>query len=247
MDVYRAWGVFQGTEPGGLEELPLDEDSALCTQPPFTPEAAKKSQELLEWITAEYDKVPTERVVLSNPDLPCTVLRLPMVYGPGDYIHRFYQFLKRMDDGRPFILFAENVAAWRTPRGYVKDVAHGIALAATSEPAAGRIYNICETESFSELEWARKIAEATGWKGEFVQLPHEKTPAHLASPQNTAQHMVVSGERIRHELGFREITPQEEAFRRTIEWERVNPPSMIAAPLNYQAEDEALAALKATA
>jgi nucleoside-diphosphate-sugar epimerase len=247
MDVYRAWGLFQGTESGALEQLPLHEDSALRTQPPYAPETAKKNAELLEWVNAEYDKVPAERAVLSIQALPCTVLRLPMVYGPGDYIHRFYPFLKRMDDGRPFILFAEDVAAMRTPRGYVEDVAHGIALATTSEKAAGRVYNICESESFSELEWAKKIAEAVGWKGEFIQLPRDKTPAHLVWPYNTAQHMVVSGERIRQELGYRETTPREEAFRRTIPWERAHPPQNIGAPFNYQAEDDAVAGLKATA
>src|SRR4029077_3157118 len=29
MDVYRAWGVFNNLEPGGLQELPLTEDSEL--------------------------------------------------------------------------------------------------------------------------------------------------------------------------------------------------------------------------
>jgi nucleoside-diphosphate-sugar epimerase len=246
-DVYRAWGVFQRTESGALEQLPLHEDSALRTQPPYPPETAKKSQELLEWINAEYDKVPAERVVLSNPALPCTVLRLPMVYGPGDYIHRFYPYLKRMDDGRPCILFAEDVAALRTPRGYVEDVAHGVALAAMSDQASGRVYNISERESFSELEWATKIAEVVGWKGEFLQLPRDKTPSHLVWPHNTAQHMVVSGERIRQELGYQEVTPWDEAFRRTIPWERAHPPQAIGLPLNYQAEDQAVAALKATA
>jgi nucleoside-diphosphate-sugar epimerase len=247
MDAYRAWGVFHGLEPGGLEPLPVHEDSALRTQPTFTAEAAKKSHEIIDWITAEYDKVPTERVVMGNPDLPCTVLRLPMVYGPGDYIHRFYQFLKRMDDGRPFILFAEDVAAWRTPRGYVEDVAQGIALATTSTQAAGRIYNIGETECFSELEWARKIAAATGWKGEFIQLPRDKTPAHLVWPYNMAQHQVVSCDRIRQELGYRETIPRDEAFQRTILWERAHPPQNIGAPFNYQAEDEAVSSLRATA
>jgi nucleoside-diphosphate-sugar epimerase len=246
-DAYRAWGVFYGTEPGGLEPLPLREDSALRTQPPYSPEAAKKAHELLEWVDAEYDKVPTERVVLSSPDLPCTVLRLPMVYGPGDYIHRFYQFLKRMHDGRPFILFADDVAAMRTPRGYVEDVANGIALAASLDHAAGRVYNIGEEECFSELEWARKIAAAVGWKGEFIQLPREKTPAHLVWPYNTAQHMVVSSERIRRELGYCEITPQKDAFENTILWERAHPPQKNAAPLNYEAEDEAVGCWRATA
>jgi nucleoside-diphosphate-sugar epimerase len=247
MDTYRAWGVFYRLEPGELEPLPVSEDSALRTKPPYPPEVLKKAQQMVSWADAEYDKVPVERVILGDRNLPGTVLRLPMIYGPGDYAHRFHQFLKRMDDGRPFILFAEDVAAVRTPRGYVEDVAAGIALAATSERAAGRIYNIAEPESFSELEWARKIAAATGWRGEFILLPREKTPPHLAWPYNTAQHLVVSSERIRGELGYREVAPREEAFQHTISWERANPPQHPIAQFNYEAEDDAVADLRASA
>lgn len=50
----------------------------------------------------EYDKILVERVVLGNSDLPVTVLRLPMVFGPGARDaaqRRFFPYLKRMDDG----------------------------------------------------------------------------------------------------------------------------------------------------
>src|SRR5262249_25729193 len=90
MDVYRAWGVFYGLEPGGLQPLPLTEDSELRTKPPYPQEVIKKTQQMISWIDAEYDKVPVEHVVLGTPDLAGTVLRLPMIYGPGDYVHRFY-------------------------------------------------------------------------------------------------------------------------------------------------------------
>ena len=247
MDAYRAWGVFYGQEPGGLEPLPVTEESAVRTAPPYPPEAIEKVHQMISWIDSEYDKVPVEQVVLGNSILPGTVLRLPMIYGPGDYVHRFHPFLKRMDDGRRFILFADDVADVRTPRGYVEDVAAGIALAATSERAAGRIYNICESQTFSELEWAKKIAAATGWEGDFVVLPHDKTPPHLIYPFNTRQHLVVSSARIREELGYRETTPLAEAFQRTISWERAHPPQGIGVPFAYEAEDAALANLKATA
>jgi nucleoside-diphosphate-sugar epimerase len=129
----------------------------------------------------------------------------------------------------------------------VEDVAAGIALAITSEAAAGRIYNICEAESFSELEWAQKIAAAVGWKGEFVVLPPDQTPAHLRWPYNTAQQMVVSSARIRSELGYREFVPQDEAFARTIAWERANPPQQPMIPFDYDAEVAAVRALRVNA
>jgi nucleoside-diphosphate-sugar epimerase len=248
MDVYRAWGVFYNMEPGGLQELPLTEDSALRTSRiTYPPEVLKRAQTIYGWMDAEYDKIPVEQAVLSDPKLPGTILRLPMLYGPGDPLHRFHPILKRIDDGRKQIIFADDVAPLRTPRGYVEDVAAAIALAATSPQAAGRIYNVCEAESFGELDWARKIAAATGWQGEFIVLPHDRTPKHLLWPGNTAQHVVASSERIRKELGYRELVPRDEAIRRTIEWERANPPALPLAQFNYEAEDDALSQFKATA
>ncbi len=248
MDVYRAWGVFYGLEPGGLQELPLTEDSALRTsRNTYPPEVLKKAQSFYSWIDEEYDKIPVEQAVLGDPKLPGTVLRLPMIYGPGDPIRRFHAALKRIDDGRKYILFADDVALLRTPRGYVEDIGAAIALAATSPQAAGRIYNVSETESFGELAWEQKIAAATNWTGEFIVLPHDQTPKHLLWPGNTAQHVVASSDRIRKELGYRELLPREEAIRRTIAWERANPPAAPIAQFHYDAEDAALAQFKATA
>jgi nucleoside-diphosphate-sugar epimerase len=248
MDVYRAWGVFYNTEPGGLQELPLTEDSELRTsRVTYPPEALKRAQSVYSWIDEEYDKVPVEQAVLGDPRLPGTVLRLPMIYGPGDPVHRFHPILKRMDDGRKHIIFADDVAPLRTPRGFVEDVGAAVALVVISPESAGRIYNVCESESFGELDWARKIAIATNWAGEFVVLPHDLTPKHLLWPGNTAQHIVASSDRIRKELGYRELLPREEAIRRTIEWERANPPAAPLAQSDYDAEDEALNQFKKSA
>jgi len=248
MDVYRAWGVFYNMEPGGLQELPLTEDSELRTNRiTYPPDVLKKVQAIYGWLDDEYDKVPVEQAVLGDRKLPGTILRLPMIYGPGDPLHRFHPVLKRFDDGRKQIIFADDVASLRTPRGYISDVGAAIALAAASSQAAGRVYNVCETESFGELDWARKIAASTGWPGEFVVLPHDRAPQHLLSPGNTAQHVVASSERIRKELGYRELLPREESIRRTIEWERANPPAEPTAQFNYEAEDEALSQFKKSA
>jgi nucleoside-diphosphate-sugar epimerase len=80
-----------------------------------------------------------------------------------------------------------------------------------------------------------------------VVLPHDCTPKHLLSPGNAAQHLVVSSERIRKELGYRELLPHDEAIRRTIDWERANPPAQPMTQFDYTAEDEAVAATKRTA
>jgi nucleoside-diphosphate-sugar epimerase len=242
IDVYRACGVLHGSEEGPLEPVPLTENSPLRTKlRTYPPEQIKMLQQVFGWLDDDYDKIPVERAILGEPELPGTVLRLPMIYGPGDRLRRFHPIVKRISDGRQAILFEESVAHWRSPRGYVGNVAAALATAAVSERAAGRVYNVAERPAFSELDWARRIAAVAGWKGEFVTLPKERTPSHLRMPGNTAQHWEADSTRIREELGYAEPVALDDAIRRTIEWERATLPSQ-AFPhaFDYAAEDEAI-------
>ena len=243
IDVYRAVGILHGTESGPLQDVPLTEESELRRRlRPYPRESMQLLRKTFAWVTDDYDKIPAERIVMNDRELSGTVLRLPMVYGPGDRLHRFYPVVKRIADGRRHIIFAETLAAWRSPRGYVENVAAAIVLAATDDRAARRIYNVCEEPSFSELEWARKIASAMGWDGDFVVLPAERTPQHLLKPGNAAQHWTASSARIRDELGYEEPVAIEGAIRETIRWERENPPAIASlAQFDYTAEDAAVA------
>jgi nucleoside-diphosphate-sugar epimerase len=229
-------------EEGPLMEVPLTEESELRRGlHPYPCDVLLVLRKIFAWVTDDYDKIPAERIVMNDPELPGTVLRLPMVYGPGDPLHRFYPVVKRVADRRRHIIFPEGLAAWRSPRGYVENVAAAIALAATDDRAAGRIYNVCEEPAFSELEWARKITSEMRWDGEFVVLPAESTPPHLLKPGNAAQHWTASSARIRKELGYEEPIAIDEAIRRTIGWQRENSPAFeFLAQFDYPAEDAAL-------
>ena len=111
MDVYRACGVLHRSESGPLEPLPLTESSPLRTKlQTYPPAQIAMLQQVFGWLDDQYDKVPVERVILGDAALPGTVLRLPMVYGPGDKLNRFYPVLKRIDDRRPAIVFSEEFA-----------------------------------------------------------------------------------------------------------------------------------------
>jgi nucleoside-diphosphate-sugar epimerase len=124
----------------------------------------------------------------------------------------------------------------------VENVAHAIAVVATSDQAAGSIYNICEEPSLSELAWQTKIAKQMNWHGKFVVLARGQTPKHLLQPGNAAQHVVASSERIRTELGYEDLVEIKEAIRRSIAWEQRNPPSALnPQQFDYSAEDAALA------
>jgi len=246
MDVYRAWGVMLGTEVGELEPMPITEESRLRTTGLAYPaEMVQIMKSVFTWVTRDYDKIAVEKAVMDGR-ADGTVVRLPMVYGPGDPLHRLHGILKRIRDGRPAIILAEEHAAWRAPRGYVDNVAHAIAQASVSEDAVGRIYNVCEEPSLAELEWQAKVAAQAGWHGRWVVLPRRQTPKHLLMLGKASQHLVASSERIRRELGYREWVTQEEAIQRTISWEQENPPNgPTIHKFDYPAEDAALAQAQA--
>jgi nucleoside-diphosphate-sugar epimerase len=238
MDVYRAFGIASCFEEGEPDPRPITEDSPLRSKLYLYRHLAERLK--------DYEKILVERAVLSDPELPGTVVRLPMVYGPGDYQHRLFPWLKRMDDGRPVLLLGEGEASWRDAHGYVENVAEAIALAVIHPDAAGRVYLVAETESPTRLEWARRVAGAAGWKGEIAVLPDGRLPAHLADELNPAQHLVADTTRIRSELGFSETVPAAEALARTVAWERSHPPKTVdPAKFDYAAEDRAWKAWKA--
>jgi nucleoside-diphosphate-sugar epimerase len=237
MDVYAAYGRFRRSEAGEPEQTPFDEDAPLRSN--FYPyrEYAQSSDDLVY----NYDKILVERVVMNDSKLPGTVLRLPKVYGFGDNQHRAFEYVKRMDDGRPAILLEKRKAQWRWTRGYTENVAVAIVLAVMNEQAANRIYNVGEADALTEAEWARELGCAAGWDGEVVAAPRDILPKHLAEDYDYRHNLAANTSRIREELGYAEPISREEALKQTVAWERDNPPKNIdAEKFDYAAEDAAL-------
>ena len=241
MYVYAAYGRLTGSENGEPDQMPFDEDAPLRSN--FYPyrEYAQSSDDLVY----NYEKILVERVVMNHSKLPGTVLRLPQVYGCGDNQHRAFEYVKRMDDGRPTILLEERKALWRWTRGYMENVAAAIVLAVMNEQPANRIYNVGEVDALTEAEWVRSIGRAAGWNSEVVSLPRDILPKHLAEDYDYRHDLAANTSRIREELSYAEPISREEALRQTIAWERNNPPKNIdPEKLDYAAEDAALIGLE---
>ena len=98
IDVYRACGVLHRLEDGPLEAVPLTEASPVRTKlETYPPHQIQALKTIFNWLDDEYDKIPVEREVLDNPHLAGTVLRLPMVYGEGDLLHRLRPLIAHMN------------------------------------------------------------------------------------------------------------------------------------------------------
>jgi nucleoside-diphosphate-sugar epimerase len=233
-DVYRAYGHFLGLEPGPIEPTPLTEESPLREVLFPYRKQAKGPDDFLY----SYDKIPVERVILGDSELPGTVLRLPMVHGPGDAYGRLSCYLKRMDDGRSIIVLDERMARWRCPRGFVEDVAAAVAMAVVDERAAGSVYNVAESVAYTEAEWVRTLGEIIGWRGDVVMVPSGR----ISLPYNMGQSFDTNSGRIRRELDFVEAVNLKVAIERTITWERAHPSGQSSGLglLDYDAEDALL-------
>ncbi|MET0404282.1 MAG: NAD-dependent epimerase/dehydratase family protein [Cystobacter sp.] len=219
MDVYQAYGRFIRLEPGPPSPQGLSEDSPLRkTRFPYRA-MARSPDELFH----DYDKIPVEEVVMSDPRLPGTVLRLPGVFGPQDKQHRLADYLGRMDEGED-ILLDDPRARWRWTRDYVENVAAAIVLATTLERAAGRIYNVGPSWAQSEEEWIRSIGQVAGWKGHLAILPSESVPEDPEAPYDWHHPLIADTRRIHEELGYQRRVPLPMALERTIAWERTQRP-----------------------
>jgi nucleoside-diphosphate-sugar epimerase len=242
IDVYRAYGRLHGSEPGPGEPMPLTEGAPLREK--LYPYRGQRGGRM-----DDYDKIPVERAVMSVPDLPGTILRLPAVHGERDYQHRLFMEVARIDAQRPAMLVSASASTWRWGRAYVGNVADAIALAVTDERAAGRVYNVGEVNTPTQVEWLREVGRIAGWAGEIVVVPDSMMPPDPSGATNNhAQSMVVDSSRIREELGYAERVSWGEGIARAIAWERSHPPEHVNPKwTDFAAEDGALTALSGSA
>lgn len=234
MDVYLAYDIFRGVIEAPPCPTPFDEESPLRTN--LYPYRAKAESE--DDLLYNYEKIDVERICANASGLMTTILRLPVVYGPGDYQHRLFEYIKRMQDGRPYILLDESRAKWRWTRGYAENVAAAIALAAIDERAVRRTYNVGERDAYSELEWVIAIAKAFSWRGEIAIIPKGELPGHVSPRFNWEQDIYGDTSLIRNELGYVEPVSRAEAVKRTVNWAMSHPPEDLdPGQFDYAAED----------
>jgi nucleoside-diphosphate-sugar epimerase len=237
MDVYRGWDrFFLKTGSSALEPAPFTEDAPLREN--FYPHRAQAKNEAD--IDFDYEKILVERTMSGDPGMARSILRLPAVYGPGDFRRRLFDTVKRMTDERPFILMDSARAKWMWTWGYVENVASAIALAAVDVRAKNQVYNVGENVALTQEEWVLRVGRVMGWRGKIIFLDAEQMPKHLkeSQPGDYSQHLTMDTTRIRRELGFEDPVPFEQGLAKTIEWLRACPiDSSETKEFDYSAED----------
>ena len=245
-DVYLANDIVFRRVEGRLEPTPLTESSPLRERLYPYRGVPVPSAYGIDW--DDYDKILVERAMLGDSDLPTTVLRLPMVYGPGDSggrKRRFMSYVKRMEDGRAAILLDRRTAKWRAPWGYVEDIAEAVRLCVENDRAAGEVYNVGEADSLDMADWVRHLATVMGWTGQLVFADEACPPPNLPRTLNLDQHLDLDTAKIRRELGYCETVSRRDAVSTTLAWDREHPPTQIdRSQCDYAAEDAILSRLR---
>ncbi|MGF1455037.1 MAG: NAD-dependent epimerase/dehydratase family protein [Alphaproteobacteria bacterium] len=177
-DVYRNYeGLHRKGSAEAFDLLKYDSPLRTIRYPYKGPDG----QSLISHVPADYDKIPIEGAVRAHSGFDWTILRLPIVYGPGDRQRRFSSLIRRMADGRGVLPLERQWASWQASYGYVDNVADAIAQVAMADNAHGLTINLGPESAMSVVGMARALARVTDWHGELLVTEDQAMPAHMAA------------------------------------------------------------------
>jgi nucleoside-diphosphate-sugar epimerase len=221
-DVYLQYDLLN-RRAVGVPLAELTEQAPLRTRHyPYRSDHRRSAADPNAWMD-EYDKIPIERGLGDVSGLDWSVLRLPMVYGPGDRNRRFGWAIGPMLSGDERLRIDAQWAAWRTSLGFVDDIAEALVLAAVHPGAVGQTFNAGPAEVKSNFDWALALSQACGWRGELQIARREETQEPTRSRLGALDLSVpncMHTDLIRRTLGYTEVTRIQDALIATINAER---------------------------
>jgi len=118
-------------------------------------------------------QIAADQVILgaaAEGALPAVVIRLPELYGPRDPRCAEWFFARRALDGRERIALPD-AGLHICHRGFVQNMAWGIAQALTAPRAAGQLYNLGEEKLYTLAQLAQGVARALDHQWEIYSVP----------------------------------------------------------------------------
>jgi nucleoside-diphosphate-sugar epimerase len=182
-----------------------------------------------------------ELSLLEQDALPATILRPCAIHGPHSQSHvREWYFVKRAQDGRPFVLLAHRGES-RFHTTSTANLAELIRLAC--EQPGTRALNAGDPDPPTVLEIERTIARIMGHA--FEEILVDGAPEGVGNPWAVPHPFVVDMSAAERELGYTPVTTYPEAVKDTVAWLLAEQPPLgeyMATQFDYEAEDAFLAA-----
>ncbi len=153
-------------------------------------------------------------------DFVHTHLRFPLLWGPGQIAPKEWSIVRRVLDGRAFIPVVDGGRTLES-KCFVTTAAAAVLLAVDRPGAsAGRTYNVADAETPDDATRVRDLCAALGrpevrlvnlpqtvhGPGGFWGVGRDLDAAVEGRPAST-RHRLISSDRIRDELGLRDVVP----------------------------------------
>ncbi len=197
--------VYAGTmrpTPQGSVAIPIREDAARQYDASgYTGRVAVGEDQLFEQHAAG--------------DFEAVVVRYPGIYGPRAPLAHEWAVVRRILDGRPFMVMPHDGATY-FQRGYCDNVARLMVLAATVPAAAGRAFNAGDEVVLSAREVARVIIDELEADMELIGVPAQWCRGVYPLAEKST--LVLDLSAARHVLGYADVLGPEEATRLTVRW-----------------------------
>ena len=205
--------VFTSSVAAHGEGLDHDEDDPLA--PPDHPEAYVSN------------KAETERMLFRlhlESGLPAVTLRPPYIYGPENPFYREAFFWDRLLADRPVLLPGDGSRLMQFV--LADDLARAALLAADTDPAVGRGYNIAHERPITQRQLVEALAQAAGKTVRLVPVARERLielggqvfePPFYFGQYFDMPAITQRTGRAKRGLGF-QPTPFDEALAATFRW-----------------------------
>lgn len=128
--------------------------------------------------------------------------------------------------------------------------AAGVLLAAVDHPevASGEAFNVCDDDQLTTSQWVQSVARLAGRDLDLIGIPSNLTPSTLAEllPPAASPHILVSAQKAKDVLGYREVVSADDALAETVAWLGRNLVTEADRPayrprFDYDAEDRLIA------
>jgi nucleoside-diphosphate-sugar epimerase len=181
-----------------------------------------------------------------------SVVRYPIIYGPRNPVPYEWSVMKRIRDGRPYMIVPDNGLAIMS-RCAAPNAA-GVVLAIVDHPEAadGEAYNCTDREQYSLRQWVEVVTDVVGGSLDIVSLPMElaeTTYIELNPTPGIFPHVLLDGSKASRDLAYTEVIAARDAIAATVAWLDRNPPQPGEYPayleqFDYDAEDRLVASYR---
>lgn len=193
-------------------------DSPFAENEPARPEDAYGQS---KWEAEQVLHDTASEGVGSDRSLEITILRPPLVYGPGVSAN-FLSLLKLSDTGLP--LPFGGLTKNRRSLIYVKNLAQAVCNTVDHPSAGGKTYLISDGQAISTAELVRTIRSELDRPARLIPIPPALCKRILACAGRGAvadrltSSLIVDDSRIRHELAWKPRFSLQEGIGETIAW-----------------------------